>query len=255
VIRHLDSQCVVSSEECTANLHRVLSRDYPRCEPAPERTDKLAIVGSAPSVLEHLAELRGWPGEIWAINGAYNFLQDHGVVAQGFIGVDPLPGLAEYVQRAQPQTTFYLSGLCDLAVFDRLDGFPVRVWFPEQMSVGYPEGLWLVGGGTTAITRAPFLARMLGFRDITIYGADSSFSDGRYCYQHGTYGEDSIAPINRVMVNGEGPFDTEICLLKQVSQLGVIALYWDGDLKFKCGGLLDAYLRAPVVTDAITDAA
>lgn len=244
----LDSQCVVSSEDCEQNMAHVLSRGFPLCTPQPERTDALAIVGSAPSVSRYLDEIRDTPN-VWAINGAYNFLLDHGIVASGFIGVDPLPGLAQYVGRAHPRTAFYLSGLCDLSVFDALDGFNIGVWFPEQTGVKFKSGLWMVPGGTTAVTRAPFLARMLGFRDITIYGADCSADEGRYCYEYGTYNEDTKAPLNKVMINGEGPFFTELAMLKQCSQLGVIAQLHP-EFKFKCGGLLDAFLRAPMTTDA-----
>jgi hypothetical protein len=246
VITHLDSKCVVSNRKCTANLKRVLARGYPKCEPGKARTEKLAIVGAAPSLSEHLDELREWSGDIWAVNGAYNYLQDRGVIPSGFLGVDPLPGLADYLKRPHEKTTFLISGLCDKKVFNALKGHKINVWFPEQLGVKFPKGLWLVGGGTTGLTRAPFLARMMGYKDLTMFGADSSFAEGeRYCYRHGTFIEDSIAPVNKVSVQGK-VFETELCMMKQVSQLGVIAMYWDGDLKFKCGGLLDAYLKAPV---------
>lgn len=253
MITHLDSVCVVNPEGCARNLNASLARGLPVCSPQPERTDRLAVVGSGPSVRGYLDELREWSGEIWAINGAYDFLISEGIIPDGFIGVDPLPGLAEYVQGAKPETTFYLSGLCDPSVFDALEGRQVKLWFPEQESVKFPGGLWLVGGGTTALTRSPMLARMLGFRDVTIYGADSSFEESRYCYAHGTYKEDSVAPVNWVTVNDEGPFPTEIGLLKQVSQFGVIAQGFRGKLTFRCGGLLDAFLRAPTMPEEFID--
>lgn len=243
----LESTCVVASEGCEANLKSSLARGLSRVTPL---RDPLAIVGSGPSLSEHLDELRSWPGTLWAVNGAYDYLLDQGIVPQGFVGVDPLPGLAEYVRKAHDHSTFYMSGLCDPAVFDALKTKNVVLWFPEQTGIKFPAGLWMTGGGTTALTRAPFLAHMLGFRDLTMFGADSSFKDDdRYCYKHGTYGEDSKAPINKVMINGEGPFLTEIGLLKQVSQFGVLIQIFDGRLKFKCGGLLDAFLRAPMTND------
>lgn len=253
-VTHVDSQCVVSSEGCTQNLNSSLARGLPLCSPLPERIGHLAIVGSGPSVREHIDELREWPGDIWTINGAYHYLLGHNIVADGFIGVDPLPGLAEYVEHSHPETTFYISGLCDPAVFDALRVRDVRTWFPEQDTVKFPGGIWLVGGGTTAVTRAPLLAKMLGWRDITIFGADCSFEESRYCYEHGTFREDSKAPINWVVVNKEGPFPTELGLLKQASQLAVIQQGFNGRLSFKCGGLLDAYLRAPMMDESLIDA-
>lgn len=244
MITVLDSQCVVSSEGCEQNMRSALSRGLPLCTPQPERTDRLAIVGSGPSVRDYLDELMGYEN-VWACNGAYGYLLSQGVVPNGFLGVDPLPGLAQYVGKAHPRTTFYLSALCDPEVFDALDGFNIEVWFPEQTGVKFPAGHWMIPGGTTGLTRAPFLARMLGFRDITIYGADSSAEAGRYCYEHGTYNEDTKAPLNPVMINGEGPFWCELSMLKQISQFGVIAQLHP-EWKFRCGGLLAAFLRAPM---------
>ena len=242
------SSCVVDPEGLQANLEKALARGLPQCVEEPARTDKLAVVGGAPSVRHHLDELRCWPGEIWAINGAYDYLLGEDIVPHGFIGVDPLPGLAEYVQNPRKETTFYLSGLLDPSVFDALKGENVKVWFPEQDAVKWPAGLWLVGGGTTAVTRVPYLARMQGFRDMTIYGADSSFEDDRYCYGYGKYKEDSKAEILSVQVHGHGKkFKTELGLMKQVAQLGVIDMYFDGQISFKCGGLLDAYLKSDVL--------
>lgn len=248
MIVNLESQCVVDAEGCLANLNNSLSLGFPLCIPLPERTGKVAFVGSGPSVRDHLEELREWDGEVWAINGAYDYLLHNNIVSDGFIGVDPLPGLAAYVGNAQDQTVFYMSGLCDPTVFDALRGKNVQIWFPDQSSVKYPKGLWLVGGGTTAITRAPFLAKMLGWRDFTFFGADCSHNNSRYCYKDGTYADDSKQPINKIMIGDEGPFETEIPLLKQASQLDVIARYMQGcKIEFQCDGLLKAYLKAPIV--------
>jgi hypothetical protein len=163
------------------------------------------------------------------------------------VGVDPLPGLAEYVSHGHPRTTFYVAATCDPAVFDRLNGHSVALWFPQDEASSYPKDGLIVGGGTGALTRAPFLAYLLGWRDITLFGADSSFApDGRYCYVDGSYAEDSKADINAVMCGDEGPFLSEINLIKQVAQFGAIEQQFQGMLKFDCDGLIAAYLRSPM---------
>ena len=172
------------------------ARGLPWATRQPERTGALAIVGSGPSVGRRLEPLRHWSGEIWAINGAYDYLLGHGIVPHGFFCVDPLPGLAEYVANAQRETTFYVAATCHPAVLDALAGFNVVLWFPEQESRIYPEGATEITGGTSAFARAPFMAHALGWRDMTIFGADSSFeSTGQYCYQAGTFAEDSQSAI------------------------------------------------------------
>lgn len=257
---NVESRCVVSDDDCVRNLYRTLARNLPRCKVSPERTDKIAIVASGPSVEGYLSEIATYP-HVWAINGAYNYLLSQGIVPTGFFGTDPLPAMSAYVQNARPETTFYISAICDDALFDALKGQKVEIWFPYQTNVEFPIKLEpdeeFVTGGTTALTRAPFLARSFGFRDVTLYGADSSFNERRYVYQDGTYPEDSKAHVSNVFINGEGPFPTELCLMKQVSQLGVMHTHqtWGVKLDIRCKGLMDAYLRAPLETDAEDDIA
>lgn len=255
MITELASICCVATEDCLRNLDSNLARSLPECSPLPERDGKLAVVGSGPSVRDYLDELRSWPGEIWAINGAYDYLVNEGIIPHGMVSCDPMAGLVDYVKHPQPQTTFYVSALCDPSVLDALKDSNVKLWFLEQDNVKYPNGKWVVTGGTTALTRAPFLSWMLGWRDLTIYGADSSFDvNGRYAYADGTYIEDSKAPINWVRTSdGKGPFATEMCLLKQVAQLACIVSIYKGKLAFRCGGLLDAYLRSPETSESVMD--
>lgn len=253
---HLDSRCVVDDDGCALNLQSALARGLPACEPQPERTGRLAVCGAAPSARTFLHELKDYD-EVWAVNGAYRFLLGQGIVPQGFVALDPVPGLAEYVNCAHGDTTHYLSLMCDPSAFDALAGFKVMTWVPAQAqsSIKFPPGIPLVPGGTTALTRTPALAKLLGWRDVTIFGADCSFDDaGRYAYPDGTFGEDSKSEVVSVMCNDEGPFYTEEALLKQASQFGVLAETKAIKLSFRVGGLLDAYLRSPMVDVDLHDA-
>lgn len=256
--RELESSCVVDEEGRVSNLTRVLERGFPSIERSEPHDRKLAVVGSGPSVKEHLEELRTWDGEVWAINGAYDYLVSQGVIPQGFVGMDPLPGLAEYVLGVRPESTAYLASFCDLSVFDNLEGKNVVLWHPESenMIERYPKGSMIIGGGSTVMTRAPFLAHCLGYRDITLFGADSSFDVeyGPYCYQWGRYGCDiDNHPVWIKTPDGQGPFLTEVGMMKQVSQLGVIIANFRGMLKVKCGGLMNAFLNSPMGDDSNID--
>ena len=241
----VESICCVDSETCRANVKSALARGLPVCTRSPRRTGALAIVGSAPSVLGHVDELRAWPGEIWAINGAYDFLRDLGIVAHAFIGMDPLGAMAEYVKNPHKDTTFFISSVCDPKLFDALKDQHVWMWHSKWDEMVYPHDAKVVSGGTTCITRAPFLANMLGWRDMTIFGADSSYAEGPYCYKHGRYSFDTVSKRLYADVDGQR-FETELPLIKQVAQLGTLGEFFNGQLKFKCGGLLAAYMRSPM---------
>lgn len=251
-LREFLSTCVVNEAGRKRNLSRTLQRGLPMVQQLPEREEPLAIVASGPSVEDHLEELRNWKGKVWAINGAYAYLMDRGIVPDGFFGMDPLPGLAPYVARTDPKTIFYICSICDEAVFDNLLDRNVLLWHPDGEGVEYPPDQWVIGGGTTAVTRAPYLALLQGFRDITLFGVDSSFRQGSpYCYRWGTYECDIDQPRFLIEANGEGPFETELGLMKQVSQLYVLHQKFAGKLKFRCSGLLEAFMRAPEIPSDI----
>lgn len=251
---HLDSQCVVSDDGCARNMESMLARGLPFCTPQPERAGQLAVIGSGPSVRDYLDELKAWDGDVWAVNGAYGYLIENGIIPHGFVGLDPVAGLAEYVECARPETVFYLSGMCDPAVFDALKGFKVEVWMPRQAGIEYKAGMYLVPGGTTCLTRAPGLAKMLGWRDVTIYGADSSFDGERYAYGKKYKEDSSETEITKVFTSdGQGPFYSDQALLKQASQFGVLAETKAIKLKFRCGGLLAAHLNQPMIDRDLHD--
>jgi hypothetical protein len=250
--KELQSVCIVNAEGRQANLDKVLSLGLPTVNKLPARAGQLAIVASGPSVRDHLDELRAWPDEIWAINGAYDYLLGQGIVPHGFFAIDPLPDLVEYVERAHADTTFYVAATCDVSVFERLKGHKVLTFYPDAEDMKYPEGAGMIGGGTTALTRAPYLGLLQGWRDITLFGADSSYAGGEYCYEWGSYSTDIAQPKIWVEVGGNH-YETEVGLMKQVSQMGVIMQKFNGMLKVKCGGLMDAFLKAPTMDDAIIE--
>ena len=250
--RELTSVCVVDSEGRKANLASAMARGLPMAIQLPERDGPLAIVASGPSAREHIEEFRAWPGEVWAINGAYDFLLDHGIIPKGFFGIDPLAGLADYVRNPQKETTFFLASTSDPSVFDALKDHDVQLFHPASEDMEFPDG-WVIGGGTTALTRVPYLGILRGWRDVTLFGADSSFDGRRYCYEWGRYPTDIDVETIWLEINGEGPFETEIGLLKQVSQMGVLIDKFKGRLKVRCGGLMAAFLRAPIMDPSIIE--
>lgn len=252
----MESHCVVDQDGRVANLKANLARGLPviqHCQ--DEKEGSLAIVGSGPSLADIVDKLREWDGEIWAINGAYDFLLEHDVVPEGFFGIDPLPGLTEYVQNAQSETTFYLASTCDPSIFDALADHKVQlIHFASEDNSIYPEGSKVVMGGTTSVTRAPFVGVALGWRDIHLFGVDGSYtSKGPYCYHWGSYKEDIKEKVIPVMIDGEGPFYSEVGLLKQITQLGFMLTMFNQKRKILTidpAGLMGAFMRSPMLDDS-----
>jgi hypothetical protein len=254
----LESHCIVDEEGRAANLEANLARGLPVLKQVvPEHDRPLLVVGSGPSVSELIEFVKNWKGDVWAINGAYDYLLSHGLICEGFFGIDPLPELADYVRNANDYTTFYLASTTDPAVLDALEGHKVLLWHAmADNREAFPEGHQMVYGGTTAVTRAPFLALVMGYRNINMIGVDSSYDKerGQYCYQWGTYKTDIAEMTIPVSINGEGPFFTEIGLCKQVAQLGTMLAAFNRDgkehLKIHPAGLMGAFMRSPVLDDS-----
>lgn len=232
------------------NRDSCMARGLPTVQKLPKREGRLAIVASGPSVRGYLDELRNWTGEVWAINGAYDYLLEQGIVPHGFFAIDPLPELAEYVQHPHEQTTFYIASTSDPSVFDALKGAKVETFHPYSEDVKYPNDLGTIGGGTTSVTRAPYLGLLQGWRDIILYGVDSSYDGQEYCYKWGRYSTDIAQPKIWVDLHDGGEkFETEVGLLKQVSQVGAFLHIFQGMLKVRCGGLMAAFLEQPARDD------
>lgn len=242
----VESHCVTGSAECASNIASAVARNLPACDRRPGKPGRIAIVGSAPTASDYLDEIRS-ADEIWAINGAYDWLLSVGVVPHGFVGMDPQSALVDYVTRAQASSTFYLSSVCNPAVFDALAGHDIQVWHSKMEAMPYPPDALVIGGGITTITRAPYLANMLGWRDMHLFGCDSSYRSAtdRYCYQSGTYKTDTSAKVMIVEV-GDRAFETELGMVQQATNLCVLHDIFNGQVKFRCGGLLKALVESPI---------
>jgi hypothetical protein len=104
------------------------------------------------------------------------------------------------------------------------------------------------------LLRAPFLAWMLGFRDLTFFGADSSFDPkGRYCYKDGSYQWDSEAPVNWVYTKTEKARSIPRFACSSRIAVSRHSQIYRGKMEFRCGGLLDAFMRSPVYDDSMLE--
>lgn len=169
--------CVVGDGELRRNARSAASRGLPWLAAQPPSSRPLAIVGGGPSAEEFAESLAGWPGDIMAINGAYRWLIDIGRTPDWFFACDPQAEVARFVGDGNPVTVFLLSVNCDPAVFDALEGRDIRLCHIPQDDEDMSDAT--VPGGPSAMTRAPILAAILGYRRIVLAGADCCISGPR----------------------------------------------------------------------------
>lgn len=183
----------------------------------------LAVVGGGPSVKDHIDELKSWPGAIWAINGACDYLRGFGIRPR-FFSTDPLPGIADLVACSD---SAILATWCDPAAF------------AAARNVELVDIEDCPRGPTTA-SNAPYLAAQCGFRSVHFFGCESSFGETTHAYD-----VDRGMNMLRVVCNGR-EFLTSPQMMMQAEYLGEILrsvpVYRD-----RSGGLLSAVIADPEI--------
>ncbi len=154
------------------NIEAARGRRLPSWRELKPSKTRLAVIGGGPSLSGHLETLRTWDGDIWAINGAWKWLNDHGINAV-FFSLDPLPLLVPHV--STEITNAIVATCCDPAVFDRLRGATVHTF-----DVGAPGSRT----GSSSATGVPCMAVNVGYREIVFFGCESSFVDSSHAYVH-----------------------------------------------------------------------
>jgi hypothetical protein len=194
---------------------------FPKMEPAA--TPRLAVVGGGPSVADHADELSSWDGEIWAINGAFNWCLRHGIDA-AFFTIDPQPQTAAHGRGAARAV---LATWCHPNTFDALADAEISAVRPSMH-------------GATSATAAPALATGAGYREVTFYGCESSFGESTH-----VYGNRGIGSLMKVSCNGQ-EFLTTPDMMMQAEFLG--ELIRSAPCFRECsGGLLAAFIASPEI--------
>lgn len=127
----------------------------------------LALVGGGPSVADQLDTLRGWPGDIWAINWTCAWLSDNGIAAK-MVTLDasiksvPRAALCQGALIASCCQPSLLAEYADVGVYDLAEDAPGGV-----------------DGGSSTACRAPVLAFQMGYREVHLFGVEGSFPDGQ----------------------------------------------------------------------------
>lgn len=169
----MKSKACVPLETLRSNLASCLQRGLLYLDIGEPLSQKAAVVAGGPSAADYLEDIRNWDGFVVAINGAHDWLIEEGITPDAVIAVDPQPELARYFQKPNDETTYLIASCCAPEVFDALEGKRVVVWHAVQENA---SGSLMVFGGPTAATRAPHVLYMMGFREVHMFGVDSSYT-------------------------------------------------------------------------------
>lgn len=153
------------------------------------RMGKAVIVGGAPSMANHLDQIKALAADkdnmVFAVNWSHTWLIANGVIPDAcvFFEIDAEPDST--LKAAHPEVTYYICSHCHPKTFDELKGFKRVLWHsppnsPAEKVVGDElfDGSNLVGGGIGTFTRTLTITLHMGYRNIELFGVDSSFPDG-----------------------------------------------------------------------------
>lgn len=180
-----------SDDDMLANVAVNVVRDLPCVDETPEHDGHAVMVGGGPSLASTLDEIKQRQAlgqTIFAMNGAARWLSEHGVVADFTVILDPRAKNAEFIGWSE---RYLLASQCAPAVFERAADLPVQMWhfgMPGVENVAR-EGCLISGSITVGLT-ALCLVYTMGYRNLHLYGYDSSDADG----QAHAYDQDETRP-------------------------------------------------------------
>ena len=174
--------CNTSDEEIYENI-RINSRRPGKWVNIEKAHDGIAVLcGSGPSLEDHLEEIKEWQSKgakVFAMNGAASYLHTFGIVPDYQVIIDARKETADLVG---PAKEHLFGSQVHPECFEKMP--TARVWhlqigniedhFPE-----YDDGYVLIGGAASVGNTATCLAYAMGYRNLQIYGYDSSFRDDK----------------------------------------------------------------------------
>lgn len=194
VIDGLECRGRVNTDDETLLQHiqHAIRQGHPQLRPEAVKPDRVAIVGSGPSLNETIDELRDLVfagAKVVALNGAYAWCLAHNIHPSALIIVDARATNARFVDPLIPRCKYFIASQCHPDVWTAVAGRDVILWHamsPENpegrvLDAYYGPGHWIgVAGGTTVASRAIGLLRMIGYLRFDLFGVDSCWLDGEH---------------------------------------------------------------------------
>jgi hypothetical protein len=190
----LEMICNTENDKLKSNCKASMALGLRQVTQKSAHSYSVCIVGGGPSLKRHIdiIKLRQKAGQrIWALNGSAKLLNDHGIEPDALWIVDARPENANFIINSDSYN-YYISSQCAPETFDEA-GPDAVIWHDANCGEWLPEGVTLIGGGTTVGMKAIAGAFVLGYRKIHLFGYDSSLKDNEHhAYPQSMNDEDLI---------------------------------------------------------------
>lgn len=222
-------------------------------EEEPLKDKPLYVVAGGPSLKHRWAELLDKHGtqlhdiDILALNNAYGFLLEKGIVPNYFMLMDARPENAQFVQDYSVGTMHYLAAQCHPDVFDALLNGKKTLWFSHEDAAKQVPGkkLMLAAPVGTVGMKALSLGFALGYREFRLYGYDSSYADTHHAYPQEL--NDNSTTIEVFIERGGKKYITTPAFANQAAEFVPFArdlMSFGCQIELHCSGLLPDIVAA-----------
>lgn len=195
---------IISDKQTIRNIVAALKTNVPALgHVEAESGVPLAIVGSGPSLKETWEDLKHWPGEIFALNAAHDFLVEHDVIPTAAVAIEGGTAICKYFENPHDDVHYLLASSCHPKLYKQLRKQKVAMFHLAMESTFEAFDKWLnptkaltdteqktrstfvrasamISGGATVLTRALCVGVLLGHRDFHFFGCDSSFFEAEH---------------------------------------------------------------------------
>lgn len=179
----VETKYCISHEKRDEQMRIANFRIKDRLEPSEAIYDEeIAIVCYGPSLVDTWQELRRFK-KIITCSGAHQFLLDRGIVPTWHVDLDPREHKVNMLGQPHPSVEYLIASCCHPSMWDKLEGYRTKLWHiyanedNKELPLTYPRGEWILTGGNNVGLRCLVVARILGYRNIHVYGMDCSFHD------------------------------------------------------------------------------
>lgn len=217
----------------TLNLPNLKRRQLPR-------VGRAIIVGGAPSIKDHLEEIRELAKDplnaVFAVNWSHTWLIERGVIPKAcvFFEIDAEPDTV--LKAAHKDVTYFICCHCHNKTFDMLNGYKRVLWHTPPNSEAEKQvheelfaDVDMCGGGVGTFTRTMSVALFLGFRHFDLFGCDSSFPENGGTHVKG-YETPMDEKTDSIYVQAKDEKSGEV---RQFKTLGYLALQME-EFKHYC---------------------
>lgn len=209
--------CNTNGDKTRENVRTNTGRPIPVIGVLPENGRMCVIVGGGPSLKTTWHEILYFVSQgadVFALNGAAQFLNDRNILPTYQVMVDPRPRNAGLLGQSRQ---YLLASQCDPYVFAQVPDDKTALFHMAGSAMGLVEAT-LIGGDVTVGLVAPNLAYTLGYRTMHLYGYDSSHAEG----EHHAYAQDQSDQESKTLEvyaeDGNGvlqKFTTNFAMAKQ----------------------------------------